>query len=39
MYKYECKAGVYKSDTLFGLLWEMFTHRLCHLRKHGKWMD
>jgi len=39
MYKYECDAGVYESDTLFGLLWEMFTHRLWHLRKHGRWMD
>ena len=39
MYKYKCKAGVYESDTLFGLLWEMFRHRLWHLRKHGRWMD
>lgn len=39
MYKYECKTGVYESDTLVGLLWEMFTHRLWHLKEHGKWMD
>ena len=39
MYKYECSAGVYESDTLFGLLWEMLKHRFWHLRKHGRWMD
>ena len=35
MYKYECKAGVYESDTLFGLLWEMFRHRLWQ----GGWIE
>ena len=39
MYKYECNAGTYESDTLIGLLWERFKHKLWHLRKHGKWMD
>jgi len=39
MYKYECKAGVYESDTLVGLLWERFKHKLWHLRTHGKWID
>ena len=28
MYKYECKAGIYESDTLVGLLWERFKHKL-----------
>ena len=39
VYKYECKAGTYESDTLIGLLWERFTHKLWHLKEHGKWMD
>jgi len=39
MYKYICKAGTYSSDSLFGLLWEIFKHRLWHLKTHGKWMD
>jgi len=33
------KAGIYESDTLFGLLWEILKHRFYHLRKNGKWMD
>ena len=39
VYKFECKAGTYESDTLIGLLWERFRHKLWHLRKHGKWID
>ena len=39
MYKYECKAGIYESDTIIGLLWERFKHRLWHLRKQGRWID
>ena len=39
MYKYECNAGTYESDTLIGLLWERFKHKLWHLRTHGKGMD
>ena len=33
VYKFECKAGTYESDTLIGLLWERFRHKLWHLRK------
>jgi hypothetical protein len=39
MYRYDCKVGFYESDSLFGLIWVMLTHRFWHLRKHGKWMD
>ena len=39
MYKYVCKAGLYESDTLIGLLWEIFKHRMWHLIKHNRWMD
>ena len=30
VYKFECKYefGTYESDTLFGLLWERFRHKL-----------
>ena len=31
--------GAYFSDSLFGILWEMFKHRLEHLRKDNIWMD
>ena len=39
MYRYTCEAGHYESDTLFGLILEIFKHRLWHLFKHGKWID
>ena len=39
MWKYECKNGVYAADSLFKLLWLMFTHRLEHLMRDGKYMD
>ena len=39
MYRYDCKVGYYESDSLFGLVWEMFKHRFWHLVKHGRWMD
>ena len=38
---YELKVpnGTYSSDNIFGLLWEVFTHRCWHLFKHGRWID
>ena len=36
---YTVPAGTYESETLFGLVWEVFTHRLHHLIKHRRWMD
>ncbi len=38
-YELNVPAGTYSSDNIFSLLWEVFTHRLSHLRKHGKWID
>ena len=38
-FKYTCDAGYYTSQSFIGLLWSIFTHRLWHLFKHGKWMD
>ena len=32
-------AGSYTSNSLIGLMWEVFTHRLSHLWKHRRWMD
>ena len=32
-------GGAYFSDTVIGLLWEMFKHRLEHLRRDNIWMD
>ena len=31
--------GTYKADTLWGLLWGVFTHRLWHLVVDGEWRD
>ena len=31
--------GSYFSDSLFGLFWGVFKHRLQHLRRDGAWMD
>ena len=28
VYKFECDIGIYESDTLIGLLWERFRHKL-----------
>ena len=36
---YNVPAGTYESDTLMGLLWEVFKHRCWHLWKHRRWMD
>tara|TARA_R100000315_G_C5113819_1_gene65024 strand:- start:204 stop:341 length:138 start_codon:yes stop_codon:yes gene_type:complete len=32
-------GDAYFADTIVGLLWEMFKHRLEHLRRDGVWMD
>ena len=31
--------GTYFSDSIFGLMWEILTHRFKHLIRDGKWMD
>ena len=36
---YKVPAGKYTSNSLFGLMWEVFTHRLWHLWKHKRWVD
>ena len=38
-YKYTCPAGNYTSNSIVGLMWAIFTHRMWHLVSHGKWMD
>ena len=38
-YRLIVPEGLYESDSLIGLLLEVFRHRLDHLVKHGKWMD
>jgi len=38
-YELRVPTGKYYSDNIFSLLWEMFTHRLHHLIKHGRWID
>ena len=32
-------TGIYESDSLMGLVWEVFKHRCWHLWKHKRWMD
>jgi hypothetical protein len=36
---YAVPEGIYESDTLIGLVWEVFKHRCWHLLKHGRWSD
>jgi len=36
---YTVPNGTYYANTMLGLLWEVGTHRLLHLLKHGRWMD
>ena len=38
-YRLIVPAGIYESDSLIGLLIEIFRHRFEHLVKHGEWMD
>ncbi len=39
MYRYDCEAGFYESDSCVGLMWEILKHRFWHLIKHKRWMD
>ncbi len=39
VYKLEVEAGTYSSDSLMGLLYSVFSHRMYHLIKYGKWED
>ncbi len=36
---YTVSNGVYYANSIWGLMWEVYTHRLWHLIKHGRWMD
>ncbi len=36
---YSVPEGIYESESLFGLVWEVFKHRCWHLWNHGKWTD
>jgi hypothetical protein len=38
-YTLHVNAGIYEADTLFGLIWEVISHRFYHLIKDKKWMD
>ena len=38
-YQLKVPAGIYTDNNIFGLMWEVFTHRLHHLIKHRRWMD
>ena len=31
--------GAYFANSIFGLMWEILTHRFEHLWRDGKWMD
>ena len=35
-FRYKCNAGVYETDSYFGLGWMIFSHRCWHLWNHGK---
>jgi len=39
MWTYNCKAGTYTEDTLVGLVWLIFTHRLHHLFTEKRFVD
>ena len=36
---YDVPEGTYESDSLMGLVWEVFKHRCWHLWKHRRWTD
>ena len=38
-YTLHVPAGTYSANTLLGLLWEVFTHRLWHLYRYHDWRD
>ena len=39
MWSYQNSAGTYTESSLFRLLYVIYSHRLEHLIKDGKWMD
>ena len=39
MYELKVKNGTYKSDTLFWLVWAVFSHRFHHWRKGEGFKD
>ena len=36
---YTVSNGTYYANSVWGLIWEVYSHRLQHLIKHGRWMD
>ena len=38
-FTYTVPNGTYYANSIWGLLWEVYTHRLRHLFTHGRWMD
>jgi hypothetical protein len=38
-YRYYSVAGLYEADSMFGLLFEIFRHRLWHFIHQGDWKD
>ena len=36
---YKVPNGTYYANSIWGLIWEVYSHRLHHLIKHGRWMD
>jgi len=38
-YELKVPTGIYTSNNIFSLMWEVFKHRCWHLFKHGRWMD
>ena len=39
MWIYETNEGTYKESSLLRLLYVIYSHRMEHLIKDGKWMD
>ena len=37
--KYSVPNGTYYANSIWGLVWEVYSHRLHHLFRHGRWMD
>ena len=36
---YTVSNGTYYANSIWGLIWEVYSHRLWHLIKHRRWMD
>ena len=36
---YNVQNGTYYANSIWGLVWEVYSHRLWHLFRHGRWMD